>query len=100
MYHIRRSNILRALGLKNKIPIGFEATYFNVEVVTGWWDDAWPNRPNHHPRGTLILPLVKVLPKGIAKRIQVACPLCGKMMRFCGLQQHANTKVCLEKQNG
>jgi hypothetical protein len=98
-YTIRRSNLLRALNLSDKIPVGLARTWENVEVVTGDWDDSWSNRPEHHPRTTIILPLVRLEPKGIAKRLQVACPKCGAMMRFCGLQQHVDTAICKSRQN-
>lgn len=95
-FHIRRSHMLHSLGLSQRIPLGFEAEYHDVIVVTGSWDDAWPNRPAHCLRSTIILPHVRVMPHGVANRIQVACPACGKWMRFCALQQHVGSKVCIK----
>lgn len=94
-YHIRRSNMLRALGLPSKIPVGFAQYYRNVEVVTGEWDEKWGPRPEGFtPCGTIILPFVQVVEKGVANRIQVECPKCRKLMRFCALQQHVDTETC------
>lgn len=94
-FHIRRSAILYSLRLPQRIPLGFEAEYHDVIVVTGHWDDAWGPRPAHHlPKATTILPHVRVVAKGVANRIQVTCPACGRWMRFCALQQHVGSKVC------
>jgi hypothetical protein len=94
-YHIRREAILAALGLKATIPVGFTAEYENVRVTTGPWSQAWGPCPEHRtPNGFVVLPQVRVVARGVANRVQATCPKCGKWMRFCGLQQHVDTKVC------
>lgn len=82
-YHIRRRDMLSALGLPKRIPPGQTGCWKNVVVRAGWWGE-------HE----LTLPVVVLEAGGVAKRIQVMCPECGTMMRFCGLQQHAGSKTC------
>jgi phage FluMu protein Com len=95
-YHIRRSNMLKALGLGTKIPVGFAQCYRNVEVVTGpfHYDESQPLTPIQTSWKKIILPYVQVVEKGVANRIQVECPKCKTMMRFCALQQHVDTETC------
>lgn len=94
-YTLSRRNVLAALGLPDRIPVGQTAEWENVEVVTGYWFDGWPTpRPPHLPRRTIVLPKVRLVERGVANRIQVECPECGRWMRFCGLQQHVWSKTC------
>lgn len=101
IYHIRRDNLLLALGLPDRIPVGQTGEWNNVEVVTGSWREKQTDsygviidRPPHIPRTTVVLPKVFLVARGVANRIQVACPECGKIMRFCGLQQHVGSPTC------
>ena len=87
-YHIRRREMLKALGLPATIPVGQTGEWFNVKVMT-----------DYHYEGCLdaafiILPRVWLRPSGVANRIQVECPLCGQIIRFSVLQQHADSKAC------
>jgi hypothetical protein len=100
MYHIRRENMLKALGLPERIPLGETMTWENVKVVTGDWCEKWgEDHPARMNSGEVVLPFVQLVEKGVANRIQVKCPEYGQMMRFSGLQQHVGSKTCEQKRN-
>lgn len=97
-YVIRRENMLAALGLPTKIPVGQTQEWYNVEVRTG----------RYVPRGqfashlgkisegdtTVVLPYVYLAPYGVANRIRVMCPECCREMRFSVLAQHVGSMAC------
>jgi hypothetical protein len=83
-YDINRNELLKALDLPKILPIGKAGHWQGVEVKTG-----------HRADGPLlVLPNVWLEPWGVANRLKVECPLCGKKMRFSVLKQHADTRVC------
>lgn len=92
-YHIRREAINEALGLPAKIPLGFAKEYTLVTVRTGHWLPRW-GTPRPGETGTVVLPRVRVVARGVANRVQAECPHCGAWVRVCGLQQHVGSKVC------
>jgi hypothetical protein len=90
-FRINRRDLLRALGFNpefsdHKIPVGKTGRWKNVKVPSGWQGEEF-----------VILPLVILRPRGVAKRLQAECPQCGTMMRFCVLRQHVGSKTCLKK---
>jgi len=94
-YSIRRENMLAALGLPEKIPVGKAGKWVNLKVVTGpFVYDGKPLTPVQTKWKTVTLPNVYLRDRGVACRIKVECPECRKVMRFCGLQQHVGTRTC------
>ena len=85
-YRIRRRDMLAALGLSEKIPLGMTFERHNVKVTAG-----------RDGKEMLLLPYVYVAPDGVANRVRVACPICEAEVRFSVLQQHAESKRCLDR---
>ncbi len=94
-FHIRRENMLLALGLPATIPVGRTGEWADVAVRTGHWHPGMGNPPPWREADILVLPKVRLLPRGVANRIRVLCPCCrAKWVRFSVLQQHAGTEAC------
>lgn len=96
LYHIRRENMLSALGLPDKIPVGRTDNWSCVRVRTGYWRPSAISQPAELDDTNSIVLDVRLMPNGVANRIQVRCPKCETWMRFCGLQQHVDTKKCVK----
>ena len=91
-FHIRRRDLLQALGYKaefgdHRIPPGETGEWKMVKVTSGYKRDQM-----------VLLPRVVLKPHGTANRLRAECPQCGKEMRFCGLQQHVGSKTCIKEQ--
>lgn len=95
-YQIRRHALLDVLNLPTRIPVGQTGEWTDVEVPLGYV-------PFHHhqyehwlrtaPR--VVLPKVRLLPRGVANRLQVLCPCCrATWVRFSVLHQHAGSEAC------
>lgn len=90
-YDMRRSAVVDAVrragwfvGMKgSKLPVGEGATGGRLSVLNRRGEELWLE--------------FRVLPNGVANRIQAMCPKCGTWMRFCGLKQHVGTETCLRK---
>lgn len=99
-YTIRRENMLAAIrkaglfaNMGRDLPPDESAEPHELEVLTGNWLPHWtPPRPEENVRTVKLT--VRVMPNGVANRIQTKCPECGRWIRFSGLQQHVGTPTC------